>query len=256
MVTGTISTFDGKKDGPKLYPAKWFFHKHEQEPPTTEVAMWRRPARTCTSCWRRSKPDRKRQPADHDQSARELGVFGFGVLAFGTIIALLPERAFSFAMAKMPEESGRAAATSAVLLLALAAVEHALSRAAHESSTSHRLPRNEIEKPWAASRVPVRWLWQGADWRLHVRLRQRHPPADCDARRSGKSEDEILQHFIAQYGSEELLGAPIDEGFNRVAWLFPYAPARPALLRLASSREMEPRHVAPAPERPRRPTRK
>ena len=32
---------------------------------------------------------------------------GFGVMAFGTGIALLPERAFSFAMAKMPADGGR-----------------------------------------------------------------------------------------------------------------------------------------------------
>jgi cytochrome c-type biogenesis protein CcmH len=41
----------------------------------------------------------------------------------------------------------------------------------------------------------------------------------------GKTEDQILQHFIAQYGSQELLGAPLDQGFNRLAWLFPYLAA-------------------------------
>jgi cytochrome c-type biogenesis protein CcmH/NrfF len=39
----------------------------------------------------------------------------------------------------------------------------------------------------------------------------------------GKGHDEIIQAFIAKYGSEEMLGAPIDKGFNRLAWLFPYA---------------------------------
>ena len=34
--------------------------------------------------------------------------------------------------------------------------------------------------------------------------------------------DEIIQAFIAKYGSQEMLGAPIDKGFNRLAWLFPY----------------------------------
>jgi cytochrome c-type biogenesis protein CcmH/NrfF len=38
----------------------------------------------------------------------------------------------------------------------------------------------------------------------------------------GKSRDEIIQAFVAKYGSQEMLGAPIDEGFNRLAWLVPY----------------------------------
>ena len=39
----------------------------------------------------------------------------------------------------------------------------------------------------------------------------------------GKDRDEVLQYFIETYGSQEPLGAPLDQGFNRLAWLFPYA---------------------------------
>jgi cytochrome c-type biogenesis protein CcmH/NrfF len=38
----------------------------------------------------------------------------------------------------------------------------------------------------------------------------------------GKSHDEIIQAFVTKYDSQEMLGAPIDKGFNRLAWLFPY----------------------------------
>jgi cytochrome c-type biogenesis protein CcmH/NrfF len=38
----------------------------------------------------------------------------------------------------------------------------------------------------------------------------------------GLSHDQIIQAFVETYGSEEMLGAPIDSGFNRLAWLFPY----------------------------------
>ena len=38
----------------------------------------------------------------------------------------------------------------------------------------------------------------------------------------GKTREEVYQYFIAQYGSQEPLGAPIDKGFNRLAWFFPY----------------------------------
>jgi cytochrome c-type biogenesis protein CcmH/NrfF len=38
----------------------------------------------------------------------------------------------------------------------------------------------------------------------------------------GKNHDEIIQWFVTKYGSQEMLGAPLDKGFNRIAWLFPY----------------------------------
>ena len=38
----------------------------------------------------------------------------------------------------------------------------------------------------------------------------------------GKSHDEIIEWFVTHYGSEEMLGAPLNRGFNRLAWLFPY----------------------------------
>jgi cytochrome c-type biogenesis protein CcmH len=40
---------------------------------------------------------------------------------------------------------------------------------------------------------------------------------------AGKTRDEIIQHFIDEWGSQEVLSQPIDRGFNRLAWLFPYA---------------------------------
>ena len=48
--------------------------------------------------------------------------FGFGVMALGTGIALLPERAFAFALAKLPAEA--AATTVALLLLVLLVGRH------------------------------------------------------------------------------------------------------------------------------------
>jgi cytochrome c-type biogenesis protein CcmH/NrfF len=39
---------------------------------------------------------------------------------------------------------------------------------------------------------------------------------------AGQSRDEIIAHFIQKYGSQEVLSEPIDQGFNRLAWLLPY----------------------------------
>jgi cytochrome c-type biogenesis protein CcmF len=252
MVTGTVSTSDRGKAGPKLYPAKWFFHKHEQEPPTTEVAMWRRPGEDLYVVL--AAFEAGSQAASLQITINPLVNwvwFGFGVLAFGTIIALLPERTFSFAMAKVSEDAARAAATLGVVLLTLALSSTNLFAQHMESSNiAPVLPRNDIEKHLGQRLV---CLCGGCG---------KEPIGVCtcdyakDIRRQiaslvdqGKSEDEILQHFIAQYGSEELLGAPIDKGFNRVAWLFPYVAGASGVAALGFvAVRWSRRHVAAPPE--------
>jgi cytochrome c-type biogenesis protein CcmH/NrfF len=48
----------------------------------------------------------------------------------------------------------------------------------------------------------------------------------------GKNHDEVIQAFIGLYGGQHFLGAPIDKGFNRLAWMFPYAVAGTGVLLL------------------------
>jgi cytochrome c-type biogenesis protein CcmH len=38
----------------------------------------------------------------------------------------------------------------------------------------------------------------------------------------GKTREQVYAYYIAKYGSQEALASPIDEGFNRLAWFFPY----------------------------------
>jgi cytochrome c-type biogenesis protein CcmH/NrfF len=38
----------------------------------------------------------------------------------------------------------------------------------------------------------------------------------------GKNREQVIQYFISKYGSQIALAAPIDKGFNRLAWLLPY----------------------------------
>jgi len=40
--------------------------------------------------------------------------------------------------------------------------------------------------------------------------------------KQGKTKPQILSYFVEKYGSQEPLAEPIDEGFNRLAWLLPY----------------------------------
>jgi hypothetical protein len=37
------------------------------------------------------------------------------------------------------------------------------------------------------------------------------------------TRDEVLRFYIDTHGSQEPLAAPLNEGFNRLAWFFPYA---------------------------------
>ncbi len=39
---------------------------------------------------------------------------------------------------------------------------------------------------------------------------------------AGMTRDEVLAAFVADHGSQEILARPIDKGFNRLLWLFPY----------------------------------
>ncbi len=60
--------------------------------------------------------------------------FGFGIMALGTGIALLPERAFAFAVAKLPEG---AATTSLVILVAAAADGRVRAAVEHRADGEH-----------------------------------------------------------------------------------------------------------------------
>ncbi len=105
MVTGHIAvTEDGKSLG-TMYPARWFYRKHEDQP-TTEVAIRRTVAEDLYLV----------MPAyDINDQSMSLQVVvtplvnwiwaGFGLLVLGTGLSLLPERAFAFALSRAPAEA-------------------------------------------------------------------------------------------------------------------------------------------------------
>ena len=85
--------------------------------------------------------------------------------------------------------------------------------------------------------------------------------AQQDARRAlrdqidqGKTHDEIIQAFIGIYGGQHFLGAPLDEGFNRLAWLVPYLLAATGAVGLGfvALRMVAPACVGPGRIRARR----
>jgi cytochrome c-type biogenesis protein CcmH/NrfF len=38
----------------------------------------------------------------------------------------------------------------------------------------------------------------------------------------GLNRDQIRRAFVKEFGNQGVLMAPLDQGFNRLAWLFPY----------------------------------
>ena len=69
-------------------------------------------------------------------------------------------------------------------------------------------------RPHEHRRVP-----QGSRARRRTRCGRSWRRWSIRARRTTRSS----QAFVAKYGSEEMLGAPIDRGFRRLAWLLPWS---------------------------------
>ncbi len=225
MVTAHIGVFEGGRQIDTLYPAKWFYRKHEEQP-TTETAIRRRPSEDLYVVLQR--PEVETQTAFLHINVNPLVNwvwFGFGVMAVGTGIALLPERALSFALAKLPAE----AATTASLLIALMLSASVLF--AQESGTA-----GKAQQVQAAALKPLERRLQSEIIcmcggcksplndcpMLYCHMREPEKAELHALVEQGKTREEIVTAFITKYGGQDVLGAPLDKGFNRLAWLFPY----------------------------------
>jgi cytochrome c-type biogenesis protein CcmF len=255
MVTSYMTVFEEGKEVGRLYPARWFFRKHESEP-TTEVAI----RRTITE-------DLYVVLAAYtveDQTGSFQVVvnplvnwiwLGFGVLALGTGIALLPERAFSYALARLPPEAPLPAAAAPLVLLLLLVGSWAPLRAQeavlpHEQleQTVLLVPKTDLEKDLHRSIICMCGTCGRkslAECTCSEAARMREEIAGLASQ--GKSRDEIIQYHIDKYGSQEPLAAPIDRGFNRLAWLLPYALGAGGLVVAAFAAVRWSRHAASTP---------
>jgi len=229
MVTGYMTVFEGGKEVGKMYPARWFFRKHEEEP-TTEVAIRRTVSEDLYIVM--AAYEVENQTAQLHLVINPLVNWiwlGFGILAFGTGIALLPERTFSYALAKLPAE----AATAAPVILLLGGLWLGLpvTVAAQQQSAPHEqlgqtalfVAKTELEKELHHAIICMCGTCGRkslAECTCSIAGDMRKEIANLVAQ--GKSHDEIIQYEVAKYGSQEPLAAPIDKGFNRLAWLLPY----------------------------------
>jgi cytochrome c-type biogenesis protein CcmF len=226
MVTAETTVFRDGAELLRMYPAQWIFRNHEDQP-TNEVAIRRGFAE-----------DLYVYMPEYDVAAQAATIevyvnplvnwlwLGFGVLAMGTLIALLPEAAFAFAGARVPA----GAATASLLVLALvltpglAAAQ--MPEHGHEEGPQFRplASRSEAEREAARQLVCmcgtcVRRSVDECECGFAAQER------DLIARlvMAGNTRQQILDHFVAKYESQAVLIVPVDEGFNRLGWLFPYA---------------------------------
>jgi cytochrome c-type biogenesis protein CcmF len=234
---------DGREVG-QLYPGRWYYRKHETEP-TTEVAMRRRLSEDVYVVL--AAYDMSDQSATFQVTVNPLVNwiwFGFALLALGTGIALLPESRFAFLATGAPgRDMGEASGvTTTLLVLALilpgmAAPAQAQVGAAPETYAATTPLEADLQRRLVCTcgTCPHYTL---ADCRCSTPPRyvraadgaQQLVSAGAEFMRgqlreqieAGRDQREILDYFIAAYGSQEPLGAPLDEGFNRLAWLFPY----------------------------------
>jgi cytochrome c-type biogenesis protein CcmH/NrfF len=144
---------------------------------------------------------------------------GLAVMVIGCIISMLPESMFAFSMSKVP--AGAATASMLMLMLAMPAP----LRAAQEPRAADGANRSEVEKKLEGELMCMCGCMRPMndcpmEPNCHGLTEQR---AKIDKLLdAGLDHDAVLAAFVKDYGSQEVLAAPIDKGFNRLAWLFPY----------------------------------
>jgi cytochrome c-type biogenesis protein CcmF len=220
MITGHVSvTKNGSPIG-TMEPARWFFNKHEEEP-TTEVAIRRAAAEDLyVVLGGYNVADQSATYAITINPLVNWIWFGFAVMALGTGLALMPESAFAFAVAKLPA----AAATSAMLILLLLPVSLGAQGQTESGGTVQAAPRTELQRQLEGEILctcpcgrPVNNCGMPnceGETAQRAKIQQ--------YLNEGKDHDGVIAAFIREFGGQHILSAPVDKGFNRLAWLFPY----------------------------------
>jgi len=220
MITGhiTVKNLDGEVID-QMRPAKWYFRKHEEEP-TTEVAIRHSFAEDLYIVMAAFAIEEQTASVEvHINPLVNWVWFGFGILAIGTGIALLPEASMSFALAKLPAE----AVTASLLLLSIL-LSGGSAFAQHVETGED--PRLQLVSP--ESRVVAQKLacWCGGCSKLPV---GQCSCAHCAKERTnidqmlkeGKSEGQILQAYVETWGGNQILSEPPNSGSGRVVWAMP-----------------------------------
>ncbi len=243
MVTAQVTILKDGREVDKLYPARWFYRKHEGQP-TTEVGISRSVAEDFYVTLGAYEMGPQSVHLElHVNPLVDWVWLGFGIMAIGTGIALLPETVFSFALAKLPA----GAATTAVLLLVLLMPAGLRARTTIDQADPAGLKARATTVQAEAVSGQSQSVAPDAIPALELEMQGqimcmcggcRAPLNDCpmptchskipekehlhELVAQGQSRDAIIASFVKEYGGQDVLAAPIDKGFNRLAWAFPY----------------------------------
>jgi cytochrome c-type biogenesis protein CcmF len=249
-VTSHVTALRDGKEVAKLYPARWFFRGREDEA-TTEVAIRRSIGGDLYIV----------MPAFQvaEQSATlEITVtplinwlwIGFGVLAIGTLIALLPEAAFSFAVSRVPVNATRSAATWLILLAMVlpAAVQAQDGAVAQPSGDGGLVSKSAVQRRlegeiicMCGSAGCVRATLANCQMRPACHGHSAQTAKIKQLIDEGQTHDAILATFVREYG-QFVRDVPEDGAFNRLAWLLPYLLAGAGLVVIVMNARRWSRH--------------
>jgi cytochrome c-type biogenesis protein CcmF len=220
MVTGHITVKNVKGEViDQMRPAKWYYRKHEEEP-TTEVAIRRSFAEDLYIVMPAFEIEEQTASVEvHINPLVNWVWFGFGILAVGTGIALLPEASLSFAVAKIPAD----AVTASVVLLVML-LSSGVAFAQHVETGQD--PRLQLVSPQSREIAHKLACWCGGCSKLPV---GQCSCGHCAIERSnidqmlkeGKNEQQILQYYVTTYGGNQILSEPPIAGSGRVVWAMP-----------------------------------
>ena len=221
MMTARVDVAKNGVAAGSLFPAKHFYHGRTDEP-TTEVALRRGPAEDLYVVLVGQNPENQAATLKVKVNPLVNWIWlGVGVMLIGTAIGLLPERAIAFATARVPE--GAATTTMLVLCLVLAGAARARAQHIEPAKSAPIVSKSPLEKSLHSEIICM----CGTCGRKRVGECTCGLAAEMRAEiatlvETGRTRDEIIQHFVTKYGSQEVLASPIDRGFNRLAWLLPY----------------------------------
>jgi cytochrome c-type biogenesis protein CcmF len=232
MITGhiTVKNLQGETIE-QMRPAKWYFRKHEEEP-TTEVAIRRTFAEDLYIVMPAFEIEEQTASVEvHINPLVNWVWFGFGILAIGTGLALLPEASLSFAVAKLPAE----AVTAVVLLLSIL-ISSGSAFAQHVETGQD--PRLQLVSPESREVAHKLACWCGGCSRLPV---GQCSCGHCAGERAnidvmlkeGKNEKQILDFYVMKYGGNQILSEPPNSGSGRVVWSMPIVAGVGGLLTVA-----------------------
>ena len=220
MITAHLTVLRDGEEAGALYPARWFYRKHETEP-TTEVALRRSISEDLYVTL--ATYDVGDQSAAFQVTVNPLVNWiwlGFALMAFGTGIALLPESSFAFVSARVPA----GAATTSLLMLSLLLGGMAAPARAQIAVAGGAELTPEQQRLEAELQSELVCLC-GSCSRLQLSVCT-CSTADSMRRElhgqvaAGKDRAGVYEYFIDAYGSQEPLGTPIG-AFNQLVWLFP-----------------------------------